>query len=344
MTQPEAKCTSTSDDSKSLRRFSKGEAVPTDPAVSVVIPAYQAASHIGSALDSVFAQTFSDYEVIIINDGSPDTPDLERALEPYRSQIIYVEQENSGPSGARNCGILKARAPYVAFLDSDDLWESSFLSEQMKSLREDPSLDLVYADAILFGEGVPADLTFMQATRSHGPVTFESLLRFDCSIITSCVTARKKTLVDAGLFDPKFIRSEDYDLWLRMAYRGARMAYGRQVLARHRVHGGSLAADMTRMFESQIDVYEKLTHELPLSPQLLQLLNQQIKRCRADLAYSEGKRQFEAGQFSEAITALTAANEYYRSRKLRFVVACLRVAPQLLWRFNRLRDKTPRHA
>lgn len=325
-------------------RFSNVETPPTEPAVSVVIPAYNAARHIGAALESVFTQTFPDYEVIVINDGSPDTPDLERALEPYRSRIIYIEQENSGPSAARNCGILKARAPYVAFLDSDDIWESNFLSEQMKSLREDPSLDLVYADALLFGEGVPPGLTFMQAARSHGPVTFESLVRFDCSIITSCVTARKTALVDAGLFDPKFIRSEDYDLWLRMAYRGARIAYRSQVAGRHRVHGGSLAADMTRMFESQINVYEKLVQELPLSQERLELFNEQISRCRADMAYSEGKRQFEAGQFSEAIQALETANEFYRSRKLRFVIACLRVAPQLLWRFNRLREKTLHHA
>jgi hypothetical protein len=146
------------------------------------------------------------------------------------------------------------------------------------------------------------------------------------------------------LFDPRFIRSEDYDLWLRLAYNGALIEYRRQVIARHRVHGGSLAADMTRMFESQVDVYQKLSQQLPLSPQLLQLVDEQIKRCRADIAFSEGKRQFEAGQFHQAVTALTTANEFYRSRKLRVVVAGLRVAPQLLWRLNRLRNKTPGHA
>lgn len=313
-----------------------------EPAVSVVIPAYNAAAHVGEALASVFAQTFPADEVIVVNDGSPDTPDLERALEPYRGRIVYLEQENLGPSAARNAGLLKARAPYVAFLDSDDLWEPHHLAEQMRSLREDPTLDLIYTDALLFGEGVPPGLTFMQAAPSRGPVTFESLLRFDCSIITSCVTARRQSVLDAGLFDPKFFRSEDYDLWVRMAFRGARLAYRRQVTARHRVHGGSLAADMTRMFESLVEVYRKLARELPLPPQTLQLIDEQIRRCRADIAFTQGKRQFEARQYAQAAAALSAANEFYRSRKLRFVVTCLRVAPRLLWRIYRLRGRSLR--
>ncbi len=315
-----------------------------DPAVAVVIPAYNAAAHVGEALESVFAQTFTDYEVIVVNDGSPDTPDLERALDPYRSRIVYLVQENQGPSAARNAALLKARAEYVAFLDSDDIWEPEHLAEQMRTLREDPSLDLVYQDALLFGEGVPPGLTFMQAAPSRGPATFESLLRFECSVITSCVAARKQSLIEAGLFDPRFYRSEDYDLWLRLAHRGGRLAYRQRVTARHRVHGGSLAADMTRMFESQIEVYCKLARELTLSPRALRLVDEQIKRCRADIAYKEGKQQFEARRYAQAAEALSAANEFYRSRKLSVVVTGLRVAPRLLWRLYRLRERSLREA
>src|ERR671939_2007579 len=97
------------------------------PAVSVIIPAYNAAAHIGAALDSVFAQTFTDYEVIVVNDGSPDTPELERALDAYAGRLLYVRQENRGPSGARNAGIRRARGEYVALLDSDDLWLPAYL-------------------------------------------------------------------------------------------------------------------------------------------------------------------------------------------------------------------------
>src|SRR5215216_6434275 len=104
MTEPEAKCICSSKDDSLPQGSSIPITVEHDPAVSVVIPAYNAARHIGEALESVFAQTFTDYEVIVVNDGSPDTPALERALAPYMSRIIYLKQENRGVSAARNTG------------------------------------------------------------------------------------------------------------------------------------------------------------------------------------------------------------------------------------------------
>src|SRR6266851_1455315 len=115
------------------------------PAVSVIIPAYNVSSYIGDALASAFAQIFTDFEVIVINDGSPDTADLERVLEPYRESIIYIKQENLGPSGARNAGIRRARGQYVALLDADDIWLPRYLSDQIHALSAEPALDLIYA-------------------------------------------------------------------------------------------------------------------------------------------------------------------------------------------------------
>src|SRR5262245_38133059 len=93
-----------------------------DPVVSVVIPAFQAGHEIGAALASVFAQTFRDFEVIVVNDGSPDVTELDVALAPYRSRIRYLAQRNKGPAAARNRGIREARGRYIAFLDADDEW------------------------------------------------------------------------------------------------------------------------------------------------------------------------------------------------------------------------------
>src|SRR5262245_24043876 len=92
------------------------------PVVSVIIPAYQAAADIRDALDSVFAQNFSHFEVIVVNDGSPDTPELEAAIAPYQSRLRYIAQPNQGAGAARNTGIRAARGTYVALLDADDLW------------------------------------------------------------------------------------------------------------------------------------------------------------------------------------------------------------------------------
>ena len=98
------------------------EAEARDPLISVIVPAYQAAQFIAATLDSILAQTFRNFELIVVNDGSPDSEDLEKVLEPYRSRIIYLRQENQGLAGARNTGIRASRGEYIAPLDADDLW------------------------------------------------------------------------------------------------------------------------------------------------------------------------------------------------------------------------------
>src|SRR5262245_55808061 len=114
-----------------------------DQLVSIVIPAYNAAPFIGDALQSVFAQTYSDYEVIVVNDGSPDTDELLKVLAPFRDRLTYLEQENKGPSAARNHAIEKARGEFIAFLDSDDSWLPDYLTEQIKFINGDPRFDMV---------------------------------------------------------------------------------------------------------------------------------------------------------------------------------------------------------
>jgi glycosyltransferase involved in cell wall biosynthesis len=110
------------------------------PLVSVIIPAYKAAAYIHEALGSVFRQTYESFEVILINDGSPDTEEFERAIAPYLDRIVYIRQENRGPSAARNAGIRRARGEYLAFLDSDDVWYPTCLAAQVElALSRQPS-------------------------------------------------------------------------------------------------------------------------------------------------------------------------------------------------------------
>lgn len=309
------------------------------PLVSVIIPAYNAAAYIGGALESVFAQTFTDYEVIVVNDGSPDTGELERALAPYEGRVVYVRQENRGPSGARNTAIRAARGRYVALLDSDDTWLPPYLAEQVNMLEADTSLDLVYTDAELFGATALAGKTFMEGAPSRGPVTFESLLRYESQVITSCTVARKQALIDAGLFDEAFIRCEDFDLWLRLAHRGGRIAYQTQVLARHRAHAASLAADDLLMFEAQIKVLEKTLRLLSLTAAQRELVERQLVSCAAVIDLERGKRHFAAGEYEQAAQALRRANDFYRTRKLRLVLWALRAAPRVLRAIDRARQK-----
>jgi glycosyltransferase involved in cell wall biosynthesis len=248
------------------------------------------------------------------------------------NRIIYLKQENSGPARARNEAIAKAAGEYVAFLDSDDMWMREYLSAQVRTLNDDSSLALVCADAELFGESIHAGQTFMQHWPSEEPVTFEKLLSMKCAVLTMCVVARKRALIDAGLFDERFVRSEDYDLWLRLAQKGERFAYQHKVLGRHRLHGASLAANEQNLFESQIEVYQKLLVTLELSQDERRAVERRIERSRADLDLHLGKREIMAGQYAQAAEALRRANLYYHSHKLELALLSLRLAPGLLRR------------
>src|SRR5881227_962875 len=118
-----------------------------DTLVSVVIPAYNVGPLISETLDSVLAQHYRHFEIIVVNDGSPDTPALEAALAPYRDRITYIAQENAGPGAARNAGIERARGELIAFLDGDDIWLPECLTEQVARANADPGLAVVHADA-----------------------------------------------------------------------------------------------------------------------------------------------------------------------------------------------------
>ena len=134
------------------RAASRGT-VAAAPAVSVIIPAYDTSAFIGETLDSVFRQTFTDFEVVVVNDGSPDAEELERALAPYRDRIVYITQENGGPSRARNTAIRHARGEFVAVLDSDDLLMPTYLDEQMRRLAADPVAAAFSADGRVRSQG-----------------------------------------------------------------------------------------------------------------------------------------------------------------------------------------------
>lgn len=303
----------------------------TLPLVSVIIPAYQIAPYIAETLDSVFAQTTKDFEVIVVNDGSPDTDELERALAPYHDRIRYVRQENRGAGAARNRGVQDAHGEFVAFLDGDDLWLSDYLEKQLKFAREG-GYDLVYADALLFGESPVAGKTYMQTAPSEGAVTFVSLLRNDCNVITSGVVARRNALIEAGLFDESLRNAQDFEMWTRMAKRGARLAYQRKVLLRYRCREGSLSGDEMNRLKREIRVYQHIAENYDLTPTEKTELARVMERQEAAVALADGKIRLLGERFDEARVSFEQAHRVLGGWKLWAAVVMLRVAPRLLRR------------
>lgn len=309
--------------------------------VSVVIPAYRAVRSIAATLDSVLAQTYRDYEIIVVNDGSPDSAELENVLERYASRLTYIRQENQGPAGARNTGILAARGEYVALLDADDLWEPDHLAAQVPVLAGDASVDLVYADARIFGDAPEQGHTVMELSPSEGEVTFESLVMCRCTVNICVCVARRQALLDAGLFDPAFRGTEDIDMWLRLVKRGGHIIYQRRVLGRYRKQAGSLSSDSVRMIEGFLAVLAKAAQDPNLTWTERDAIESQCAHQRARLALENGKRAFLAGDRNAAIRDLSRANAYFESMRLTLVLFLVRVAPGLLqtayqWRERRV--------
>ncbi len=296
--------------------------------VSVIIPAYNSAGFIRDTLESVFAQTYTDYEVLVINDGSSDTPDLEVALAPYRDRIIYLQREHGGPGAARNTGMRHARGEVLAFLDSDDLWFPDHLKRQMAFLEAHPALDLVYADVLQFGESSYAGLTYMQTAPSKGPVNLEALLADDCSVATSSTVVRKEAVLAVGLFDETLIISEDFDLWLRLALHGFRLGYQREVLAAHRLRPASLTMTHGPMCVGTLTVLRRLAgSNIQLSHSARRILYQRIAHCEAQNELLRARSALLRGDYAEARAAFDRANVYFGKSSLRFAVLGLRFSP-----------------
>jgi glycosyltransferase involved in cell wall biosynthesis len=299
-----------------------------DPKVSVVIPVYNIAAYIAETLDSVLAQTFKNYEIILINDGSTDTAELEKTLAPYLDDIIYAEQENAGASQARNTAINLARGELLAFLDGDDVWLPGFLESQTNFLEKN-DYQMVYCDALIFGDALLGNQTFMQGSPSNGAVTTVSLINTDCNVITSGTVLKKNLLEKFGSFDLELRRAQDFDLWFRLAKNNVRIGYQREVLLKYRVRPGNLTGSSVDRAARNISVMNSVRKKYELDERETEAWEKQFAVFEAELELEKGKHCLVEGDFSGAQTHLARANEFYRKPKLSLINWLLRFSPRL---------------
>lgn len=307
------------------------------PAVSVVIPFYRA-RYLRAAIESARAQTFADYEIILVDDGSPDRAEVEACLVADGARIRCLRQENQGPAAARNVGIRAARGVFVAFLDSDDTWEPAYLEEQLRAITKNQGFDLVYCNALMMGQPETARRTLP----ARDLVTCTTLLRDDFTVFLSGVVARREALLEVGLFDERFIHGEDFDLWVRLLKNGARMAFQPRVLLNRRLHGDSLSADALNHSEKAILVLDKFQGRSDLTAAERAAVERRIKSLQAEVELERGKRAVASGDFGAAVRALSAANDFYRSWKLKIVGLLLRLWPSLIARAHEARERRRR--
>jgi len=188
------------------------------PAVSVVIPAYNAAEFVGRAIDSVLAQTLIDFEVIVVDDGSTDrTADV---VAPYDARVRLLSKPNGGLSSARNAGIQAARGEYVAFLDADDWWMPEKLARQVSAMQARP--DTVFCSTAARLVNPKGEMVGEWRCGSCHGSTLEAIFSINAHVAGSgsAVVARRQALLDTGGFDERLRSLEDIDMWMRLAAVG----------------------------------------------------------------------------------------------------------------------------
>lgn len=222
------------------------------PLVSVIIPFFCHKEWLQEALVSVFNQTFSDFEVILVNDGSKE--DINDLLRKFEGRIHYFEQENQGPAAARNFGISKATGKYIAFEDSDDIWEPTKLEKQVSFMEEQ---NIIWSHTgFNYWWPETGKLKAINVALEYGDIYFQR--HISSKIATPCVMINRKFLVESGLRFPHHIRNgEDCELWTKISKLHP-IGLIQEPLTKVRMRGGNSYAKAIDRFNLWAETYTRL--------------------------------------------------------------------------------------
>ncbi|MEP9356011.1 glycosyltransferase family A protein [Xanthobacter sp. KR7-65] len=236
------------------------------PQISIVIPCYNAAETIAETLASACAQTLTDTEIVVVDDGSTDASAAIVARAAERDgRIRLVRQENGGVARARNVGVVHARARIIAFLDADDLWAPNALAQHLSHIMIRPGLGVSFARVrFMRRDGTDTSTISSGAIRD---VSAERFLFENPTATTSTWVVLRRAFEDAGGFDETMRHAEDQEFLFRLLTRTAWKVSGLDtVLVRYRASGGGLSSDLARMEEGWCDLMRRAK---ALAPQLV---------------------------------------------------------------------------
>src|SRR5262245_38128505 len=235
---------------------------PNMPKVSVIIPTHNRAHFLRDAISSVFNQTFQDFEIIVVDDASTDnTSEIVAAFNDERIRFLRHDA-NKGGSAARNTGILNSQCDYIAFLDDDDEWLPEKLAKQMDTLLESPpEVGCVYTGHVMVDRTSGRVIDHRPPTK-RGDLS-KDLLISNCIGGTSSVLLRKNCLQKVGLFDENLPRSQDYDLWLRIA-NGFLFEYVPEPLYKYYIHENRNSTNLDAASRG-LQILARKYRDLPLS-------------------------------------------------------------------------------
>ncbi|MBD2778481.1 glycosyltransferase family 2 protein [Iningainema tapete] len=280
--------------------------------VSVIIPAYNAMTYLPKTLESVLQQTFTDFEVLIINDGSSDNI-VQWAEQIVDSRVKLISQENQRLAAARNTGIAHAQGEYIAFLDADDLWEPTKLEKQVRCLEEHPKVGLVHSWTLLVdSEGKVTGKVLKSQIEGDA---WQQIVQKN-TVVVSSVIVRSSCLETVGVFDRDLHYCEDYDMWIRLASRYP-FAVVKEPLTRYRLHPGTLSTHCQGVLQSFRILIERAFQSAPI--ELLYLRNRGYGNENLYLAW----RSLNNQDYKQAIHFQEQALAHYP--QLRYSWECIRL-------------------
>lgn len=258
-----------------------------DSKVSIIIPTFNRSRLLAETLASVYAQTWGDYEIIVVDDGSED--DTAALCAASADRLVYHRIEHAGASAARNAGLEIARGEYIAFLDSDDVWERHFLERMTSPLERAPRAGFVYCDYATFNAYGIVQKTYLPARQKLRGNLFAKLLESDF-ISTGALLIRRACLEHTGGFDPVLEIAHDWDLWLRLA-RDYDAEYVDEPLVHIRVDSGGLTRNTPRLYSDNLRILDKLRKQAVDSAQLDLIRRNTIACHRGLFRYFWGARR-----------------------------------------------------
>lgn len=266
--------------------------------VSVIIPTYNRAAWVAEAVASVLAQTWQDFELLVVDDGSTDAT-LE-ALAPWRERLIYLRtRENRGVAAARNLGAKAAQGRWLAFLDSDDLWRPRKLERQVAYLEAHPELRICQTDELWVRHGRRVNPP-VSHRKQGGRIFLPSLGR--CLVSPSAVMLCRRLFWEAGGFDESLPACEDYDLWLRLAWRHDIGLVPEPLVVKRGGHPDQLSRQWG-LDRYRIRALLKLLQE----PELPEAYRQAVRRTLADKCRIYAQGCAKRGKMAEAAAYLGLA-------------------------------------
>jgi glycosyltransferase involved in cell wall biosynthesis len=298
------------------------------PAISVIVPAWGVAHLVGETLASLQAQSFTDWEAVVVDDGGGDG--VAAAVAPFAagdSRIRFLAMTHRGVSGARNHAIAAARAPLIAFLDGDDCALPGHLQALHAAMTADPGLGIVSCDAIYTGQPAREGRLFSSYWPQSDEPTLEAVLWRRSSIFIAAL-ARREAIEAVGGFDEGLVAAEDLDLWIRILSAGWRATQLRVPLARYRRRPESASASTLRITRATLTAYEKAARNLAGRPEA-EVAAAMATKLASELDWLEAEEMVMAGRVTDGLRRLHAAGARSRSPLWRLMMTLFRIAPPL---------------